>query len=394
MLGVLALLTLLPVTLPVPVLRELVQERFAVSELLTSLFMSINMIGAALCAPIAGILADRYRRRPDWITAALAVDAVCFLGLTQATSFPVFLAIRFVEGGAHIFALSLLLGLASSARPLEQRGLVMGVTGAGMLLGVAAGAPIGGILGREDPTRPLVIGICVLMIAAVLARMALRETLQPSARRPGWREIAQTVRRHRLVLVPLAFAFADRFTVGFFTTTFSLYLRRIHELPPADIGSLIAVFMLPFALLSMPLGMLSQRVSRAVMLCGGSLVYGAAVASLTAWPMPQLYFLMVFTGATAAVMFVPSMLMTTELLPDEVRTTSLGAFNAAGSLGFIAGPLTGGLVSQVVAASSGWEAGYTAAFRVAGASEVVLAVATFPVLWRWEKTRRQALRPG
>ena len=47
-----------PVTLPVPVLRSRVGDRFAVSEFSTSLFMSVNMVGAALAAPLAGALAD------------------------------------------------------------------------------------------------------------------------------------------------------------------------------------------------------------------------------------------------------------------------------------------------------------------------------------------------
>ena len=53
LLGLLAFLILIPVTLPVPVLRGLVQERFGVSELLTSLFMSVNMVGAVIAAPLA-----------------------------------------------------------------------------------------------------------------------------------------------------------------------------------------------------------------------------------------------------------------------------------------------------------------------------------------------------
>ena len=52
--------------------------------------------------------------------------------------------------------------------------------------------------------------------------------------------------------------------------------------------------------------------------------------------------------------------------PESVRATALGAFNAAGSLGFIVGPLTGGAISQWVAEGSGWLAGYQAAFVTAG----------------------------
>ncbi len=386
-LGLLAVLILMPVTLPVPVLRELVQERFGVSELLTSLFMSINMVGAVLAAPLSGAFADRFGGRPRLIAAALLVDALCFLGLTRDVPFPGFLAVRFFEGCAHIFALSLLLGLAAGARGIEGRGAVMGVTGAGLLLGVALGAPLGGVLGRGDPVRPLYVGAAIVAMAAVLAVALLRETGEPSEARPGLRQIGRLVRANRLLVVPLLFAFADRFTVGFFTSTFSLFLGNIHELPPPSIGVLIATFMLPFALFSFPFGLLSQRTSRAMLLCGGSLVYGGFVASVGYWPKEQLWLLMLLNGAAAAVMFVPSMLMTTELTPERVRTTSMGAFNAAGSLGFIIGPLTGGLVSQLVAESAGWQAGYRAAFAVAGASEILLALVAFPILHRWERRR-------
>ena len=86
-------------------------------------------------------------------------------------------------------------------------------------------------------------------LAAPLA-LLLRETEGRESARPGLAEIARLVRSHRLVAIPLLFAFADRFTVGFFTSTFPLFLRNLHELPPPRIGILIAVFMLPFAALS------------------------------------------------------------------------------------------------------------------------------------------------
>jgi MFS family permease len=387
-LGLMALLMLLPVTLPVPVLRELVSDRFGVSELLTSLFMSINMVGAVLAAPLAGALADRFGRRPQLVAAALALDALCFFGLTRDVPFAGFLAIRFVEGAAHIFALSLLLGLASGARPEAQRGLVMGATGSGLLLGVAAGAPLGGRLGHADPLVPLYVGAAVVGAAAVLALALLRETEGREAARPRFGEIARMVRARPIVAIPLLFAFADRFSVGFFTSTFPLFLRGVHELPPPRIGVLIAIFMLPFAALSFPFGILSQRTSRAVLMCGGSFVYGGLVASLGFWPTDALGTLMLATGTAAAVMFVPSLLLTAEALPESVRTTSMGAFNAAGSLGFIAGPITGGVVSQTVAAGFGWPAGYTAAFAVAGGFEILLALGAYRVMRRFERAGR------
>ncbi len=379
--GLLAITIMMPVTLPVPILRELVGERFAVSELLTSLFMSINMIGAAVAAPIAGALADKLGRRRPLVIGALLVDAACFLAMTLDTSFASFLGIRLVEGCAHIFALSLLLSIAASLGGQHGRGRTMGVTGAGMMLGVALGAPIGGVLGRIDTLRPLFAGSLLLLGAALLATLTLRESSEAETR-PGLGAIWHAIRRHRAIVAPLLFAFADRFTVGFYTTTFSLFASGLHGADPPRVGLWITAFMLPFALLSFPFGVLADRVSKTFLLCGGSLIYGVLTASLGFWSTEMIGPGMAVIGAAAAVMFVPSMLMTTDLTPPEIRSTALGAFNTAGSLGFILGPVTGGLVSQTVAASHGAAAGYQAAFVVAGVAEMLCVLLALPAMPR------------
>jgi len=381
LLGALAVAMLAPVTLPVPVLRGFVQERFGVSETLTSLFMSINMVGAALAAPLAGGIADRWGRRVPLVVGALVADAVLLFGLTLPLPFGAFLALRLLEGSAHIAALSLLLGVAAHCRPRAERGRVMGVVGGGITLGVAVGAALGGATGSRDPLAPIRLGSLLLAGAALLAALALRET--PGAgERPGFRAIAAALSRHRLLLAPLAFAFTDRFTVGFYTSTFSLYLSRIHDLSARRIGILIFCFMLLFALASYPFGRIAERHSRTLLICGGSLVYGIGTALVPWWPIDSLVVLMLALGLVSAVMFVPSLVITTDAVPEAVRTTALGAFNAAGSLGFIVGPVAGGLLSEGLARSAGWESGYRAAFALAGASEILCVALALPFLLR------------
>ena len=60
----------------------------------------------------------------------------------------------------------------------------------------------------------------------------------------------------------------------------------------------------------------------------------------------------------------------------------MGAFHAAGSLGFIVGPLTGGFVSQSLAAEYGWRVGYQGALVVAGLSEILCVAVALPFLLR------------
>ena len=63
-------------------------------------------------APLAGAFADRWWRKRALLVGALAFDGFCFLALAAPVPFWGFLAIRFVEGCAHITALSVLLMLA------------------------------------------------------------------------------------------------------------------------------------------------------------------------------------------------------------------------------------------------------------------------------------------
>ncbi|MEO1935499.1 MAG: MFS transporter [Myxococcales bacterium] len=387
MIGLLAMAVMAPVTLPVPILRELVGVRFEVSEFLTSLFMSVNMIGAAIAAPLTGVLADRIGRRRPLVIGALLVDAILFLILTADLPFELFLLVRFFEGAAHIFALSLILSIAASLGDADSRGKTMGITGAGMMLGVAFGAPIGGFLGRVDAMQPLFAGSMLLAAAAVFAFRALPDPTN-TEERPRVREILRIAKGNPDVIAPLVFAFTDRFTVGFYTTTFSLFASGLHGASPPRVGLWITAFMLPFALLSFPFGMLAERTSKTALLCGGSVVYGLLTASLGFWPTELLGPGMAIIGLFAAIMFVPSMLMTTDLTPPEIRSTALGAFNTAGSLGFILGPITGGLVTEFVAASYGAARGYQAAFGVAGGAEILCAIIALPLLLRLRRAGR------
>jgi MFS family permease len=74
--------------------------------------------------------------------------------------------------------------------------------------------------------------------------------------------------------------------------------------------------------------------------------------------------------------------LTTRIAPEVIRGSALGAFNAFGSLGFIAGPAVGGLVSEGVASVSDWTTGYRVAFAVAGASQILCVALALPFLLR------------
>lgn len=366
LLAVVTFLLMLPETLPVPVLRALVLERFATSDALASLFMAANMVGALIAAPLVGLFVDRSGRRRSLAVLALAADAVLMQALAHPHDYATFLLLRVFEGAAHITALTLLMSLVADAAG-ERRGRALGCLGAGLTLGVATGAALGGALGRRDPLLTLHTASAVLLVATVLAAILLPPDLAAKTR-PGMREVFAAIRREPLLRAPLLLAFVDRFTVGFFTTGFPLLLAGVHGADRFHIGMLLAAFLYPFALLSYPCGRLAERWSRRQLVFWGSLLYGLAVLCTGVLPMAGLWVLMPVLGITSAVMFIPTLLWLLERAPGIGKTTAMASFHAAGSLGFLLGPLCcGALVHLAPEASTG----YALAFAVAGLTEVL-----------------------
>src|SRR5262245_31607546 len=72
-LGGAVFLAMLPVTLIVPVLKELLVDRYGASTFWTHSFMSINLIGAILASPLIAAACDRRVPRSRTITAALVL---------------------------------------------------------------------------------------------------------------------------------------------------------------------------------------------------------------------------------------------------------------------------------------------------------------------------------
>ena len=385
-LALVTLLAIMPVTLVVPALKAFVQDRFELDLFATSVFMSINMVGALIAAPLAGLLSDRLGKRRPLILVAFLVDAGLLLSLNLAPNYATLLALRLLEGATHIFSLSLLLAMAADHSRRVASGHVMGAVGACLTLGVAIGAPIGGLLAKRDLMLPMQLGAGLSILALLATVLLLRDDTEP--RRPGsLREALRLITARRSLLVPYAFTFVDRFTVGFFISAFPLYMGNVHGYDPSRTGILLAFFLLPFALLSYPMGRLAQRGSRALFIGGGSIAYGLMVLTLGAWSAGSLPFLMVILGLCSSVMFVPTLMLAGELTDPATKATAMGGFNAAGSLGFLVGPLVAGGVAQLARGPFGEAGGFATAFVVAGIAEIGCVLATLPALRRLDRSK-------
>lgn len=385
-LGAITFVSMLPVTMLVAPLKELIAVRYHVGPFWTHSFMSVNMIGAVLAAPFMGAVADRRGVRKRVAMTALALDALCLAAMSFAPTFRAILALRLLEGAAHVLALSTLMAIAAGLAPAKRRGQMMGIIGACLMLGTACGTRLGGRVWLMAGEWSFAVAGAVSGLATLAVLVFVAEPRSAVESRAGRRQAFQLIRRHPRLVVPFAYALIDRLCVGVVITTFVLFLANVHALNPDDRGKLLGLyFLLPFALLVYPAGRLVDRIGRAWPIAMGSIAFGFFFASYGYLPPAWLPPVMLASGVASAIMFAPNLALCADLAPDEERGAAYAGFNAAGSLGFVLGPLLAGATYALCAAHWPPATAYRLTFLATGMTEVLCAAITLPMLLKLKR---------
>jgi MFS family permease len=193
--------------------------------------------------------------------------------------------------------------------------------------------------------------------------------------------------------MPLAYGFADRFLIGVFVSTFTLFLTEVHGVSAASRGMLMSLFLLPFALLSWPAGRLTDRVGWYGPIVAANILFGVVYATYGVLPFKLLPVAMVLSGALSALMFAPSLVLVSEFARRGFGEGLFGSFQIAGSFGFLTGPLVGGVLVEVLRRSDGTPQ-WAAIFAVVGAGLVALGLFSWRVLGALVKEWRNGAVSG
>lgn len=380
------ILTLIPVTLLVPGLRELVQVAHGGSTSAAHAFMTVNMLSGIVAVP----LVMRWQRRVgsvrQWVSALLVMDAIVFMGMRSAPSLETLFALRILDGALHLPAITLLM-VAANRLAGPRRGGSLGLLGSSLMIGVAIGSPLGGRLVDRSPSLVYTVGAALFVLAAITS-LGIALPRAEQARTPS-RSYAWNTEM-KLAWVPLAYAFMDRFVIGVFVTTFTLFLAEVHGATGAQRGLLMALFLVPFALLCWPAGKLADRYGWYRPLVISNVLFGIVFAMYGRVPMSVLPALMILSGVLSALMFAPNLMLTSEVA-HRAGDGIFGAFQIAGSVGFLLGPALGGVLVALLRDELG-RTDYNKIFTLVGVLECTLALASAVALGRLLKNRDLLVR--
>ncbi len=344
----------------------------------------INSFGAgtmAITAPIWGVMADRFGRKPMLLRAQ--VVSFFTLGLMMfATSPWHLLGLRMVEG---MFAgtVTAAVALVATTTPKERMGFGLGLIQTAVFSGSALGPLVGGFLADQAGYRAT-FGIAAGMMAssALVSFFLVRENFRPApkADRPKSSALSNWKLLVAPVLLGLTFTvIAVRFASAAVQPIMPLYVEQLAGNLTSSSSSLAGVTLgvlgVTSAISAVFLGRLGDRTGHRTILLGclmgSGLIYLPMALAQHPW---QLIALQAAFGVFAGGTIPAANALITNFVEPARRGMIFGLMASAASVGGFIGPLAGAGMAATI--------GFRATFVACGA---IMLLAAFVLIWTEKK---------
>lgn len=368
--ALLVLGAMLPATIVIPVVRTFVTAGWPGAEWVMHAFIAVNLLGAVVGGPLLAVKAERLGQRRVVAGVSAALDGAFLLGVTLAPPLWAMLALRFVQGAVYIAAVSILMG---TIRRQSRSAAAMGVVGCAVVLSILLGIPLGAVLGRSDPSLPLVVGGVVGVVTGLVALVALPRSTDAEQSRVSFRALmfdAPALRGPTIVVA------LERFAVGAFVVTLQLYGHLVlGEAAQTRVSGWFSAFLMIFALGTWPMARLGDRLERWRIITAGAVVYAGSFVALAFAPVGQVTLVLAVGGLASAAIYGPALGLAAQAVPESARASAMAVLNASGTLGmFLGSALAGGLTSALLGLGLERLDAYRWVFVLAGAAQVVSIV--------------------
>lgn len=347
---------------------------------------------ASLMKIYSGALSDKLGKR-KWLTVfgyGLSTLAKPFLYFAQTWHWV--LGVRFTDRMGKGIRTAPRDALVAGSIDAKQRGLAFGLHRAGDTAGAFVGLLIATLViwwtqagDAQLLERTFHILILMSIIPAVLAVLVLalgaREI--PSAGHTGAPRLSLKGMNKHFKLFMLVLVL---FTLGNSSDAFIILRSQERGLNLLQIMGMLLTFNLIYALLAGPLGALSDNVGRRKLIIAGWLAYGLVylgfALSQTGWLIWALFGLYgIYYAATDGV----AKAFIADLVPDELRGTAYGLYNATIGLMALPASVVAGLLWQ---GAFGWDGFGPAAPFLFGAGLALLAGVLFWIFVPAKETSR------
>ncbi len=322
-----------------------------------SLGASLSMVGLVVASyaipqfllriPL-GMIFDRLSRRKSLITAGLVATSLGALGLGIAPNPWALFGARTLTGvgAAAWVAFTVYFAgyypAAAAPRAIAIINFVQGVA-------LVAATYSGGLVAQHFGYGATFFGAAITGIAALAAHFAAKEATKARVqRRVSTKDLQRLAGYRPLLLVSLMGLFSQFANwAGLFGFT-PIYAARIGA-TSSDLGLITMLCLAASALASLATTRAVKLAGPAATVVFGALVLGGSMALVPAMrTIPGLAWLMVVNGIGRGLLQTVLMSLSVQSIPESLRATAMGIYQAVYALGMLAGPLVTGRLADIM----------------------------------------------
>ena len=314
------------------------------------LFASIFGLAQFVCAPVLGVLSDRFGRRPVLLISNLGL-AADFLFMAFAPSAEWLLAGR-VIGGVTAATFAVANAYVADVTPPERRATAFGWMGSALAIGFLGGPALGGFLGEIDIRLPFFVAAAMTLLNALYGVFVLPESLPRERRAAAIQWVRATplgslrLFRSQEELLPLAaVGLLAAFANAIWSSIWVLFCSHRYGWGPGAMGlQIMASGVLGFIVQARLVGPITARLGDR-----GALFFGAVInmSALTwaGWSPNGGVFLLSMPIAALGLVFQPALdaMLTKRVQPDSQGQLQ-GATKSLNALAIVIGPTIYGSV--------------------------------------------------
>jgi MFS transporter, DHA1 family, multidrug resistance protein len=337
-------------------IKDLGADTFASQAMWAGVINGGGAAVMAISAPIWGIVADRYGRKPMVLRAMLAGSVT--IGLMSLASNPWhLLGLRFLEG-AFTGSATASMTLVASTTPRERMGFSLGMMQMAIFSGASIGPLFGGLLADQIGFRAtFLVASAMLATGAAIVLTQVRERFTRPARGGGVDDVENRVRLSTLLLGSAMLAmigvmFVLRTASSAIQPIMPLYVEHVaHSASPVATlsGITLGIAGLTSAVAAVVLGRLADRIGQRKILIASALGVGLLYLPLAIAQSPaQLIVLQACFGVAAGGVLPTANAIVANLTPAQRRGAVYGFTAAATAVGGFIGPIGGAALAAAI----------------------------------------------
>lgn len=328
-------------------------DRLNPSSTLIGILFGSYAVGVLITTPLFAAISDRIGRVIPIIIGLVGM-VLSTLFFSFASSMWMLIGARFVQGIAAAATLTASMALLAALFPANRRGAVMGMALTGISMGSLLGAPIGGwLLDAGGYNTPFIFAAGLILTSLILAILLLREpgSSQDDAHSQTKKQGTFQLLRFRPVLFIAAIVLLAESVLTLLESVLPVFLHQHVQATPTVTGLLFAAMSLAYGAAAPLSGLLSNRyAARNLMLIGlGALGLFTPLFAFahTIWLQAGV---MLLVGASVGFALSPTLSSLGAVVDNGNGSGSFGAafglFNILQSVGMIAGPFIGGILTD------------------------------------------------